>query len=365
MMWTALFLVLAYLAGWRTGDRLAARVGDWFHRTIWGPLGLGVVALVAALPLAAQATRDSVVCTQCVKADSAIRVDTVPVVRYDTSWTYVLRDSVIRVPVTPPPPPPPASGAIQPSDTAGFQLLAHVVPVRDDDPGDGPVPLGDSKGWVGQMGYDAGPHLAPFAAAIRWHYRDGCWGGTSPGHAWFEAGLASRNAHTIYTRGWYRVSATWVGHVVGTKLWLHGWGQNGNQQILYLRGSGQTAGGTLRLGWSWQGAGALPTSARVGGFGGVDSKNGNFSVYGGTFPRDRWVKVETLSHAAPVGTRGSWAKVWLDGQLVAHVDGFDAARVAETRLTAQKLSPVWGGGVSCTAPGGQDFWIADFTVTGR
>lgn len=311
--------------------------------------------LFIAMPLSAQQMDTTVHCRNCVLVDSTVSLDSVP--KIDTTWVkltrinYTYRDSLVIKP-----------HVAAPFDTTGFKVLAHVVPLAQSDKGDGPVPLGVS-GWKGMMLYD--DVTAPLPSAIRWFYRDGCWGGVSPGEAWFEYGMARQNVTTVYTRQWMKVSYNWVGHPVGTKITFHGWGTNGSQQIMFLMGSSKSATGTLRLGWHWQGAGQLPTSAAVGGLSGLDPKGGNFAVPGGIFLRDKWNKVETMSHAAPNGTRGSWAKIWINDILVADVSGYDAARATNVPLSVYKLSPTWGGGTGCTASGGQNMWLGDIWVMGK
>ncbi|MBK8006754.1 MAG: hypothetical protein IPK12_23480 [Gemmatimonadetes bacterium] len=289
---------------------------------------------------------------------------------WDCAWRTLPRLAVQKPapPTTPPPSPtptptptpvPPTAGI----DTAGMKLLAAVAPTRQNDPGTGPVKLANGGTWSGQMVYDATQR------AIRYDLRDGCWGGTSAGAAWFEIGMTALNARTVYTRQWVMVSPNWVGHAVGMKMTILGWGTGpagGNQQILFLRGSPGSATRALRVGWSWQGAGALPTAAKAGGLSGLDPKGGNFSVPGGVLTRGRWTKVETESYTGLPGTRTSWSKIWMDGQLVADVDGYDATTTLPTyALASYKLLSVWGGGASCTAPGGQQYWIRDVLVLGR
>lgn len=296
---------------------------------------------------------------------------------WDCAWQTLPRLAVTRptppappdtTPTPPPPPPPAPPPAPGPAptpgiDTAGMRLLAAVAPTRQNDPGTGPVKLANGGSWSGQMVYDPAEH------AIRYDLRDGCWGGTSAGSAWFEVGMVALNARTVYTSQWVKVSPNWVGHVVGMKMTIQGWGTGpagGNQQILFLRGSPNSATGTLRVGWSWQGAGALPAAAKVGGLTGLDPKGGNFSVPGGVLQRGKWTRVETLSYTGPPGTRTSWSRIWMDGTLVADVDGYDATTTLPTyALAAYKLLSVWGGGSSCTAPGGQQYLIRDVVVLGR
>lgn len=318
-----------------------------------------LLALASPVSARAQAMDTTIYCHGCVKADSAGVPDSAPAWNYFTRWTFTYRDSLVIAPKPITPPPAPTAGL----DTAGMNLLAAVTPTRQNDPGTGPVKLANGGSWVGQMVYDPAEH------AIRYDLRDGCWGGTSAGFAWFEVGMVAKNARTVYTRQWVKVSDNWVGHAVGMKMTILGWGTGpagGNHQILFLRGSPKSATGALRVGWSWQGAGALPTAAKVGGLMGLDPKGGNFSVPGGVLPRGQWVKVETWSYTGLPGTRTSASKIWMDGRLVADVDGYDATGTLPTyALAAYKLLSVWGGGASCTAPGGQRYWIRDVVVLGR
>lgn len=321
-----------------------------------------VLALASPGRVLGQAMDTTVHCRACVKTDSLAVPDSAPAWRYFTTWTFTFRDSLL---ITPKPVPPPVehAGGPLPSDTAGMRLLAGVTPTRQNDPGFGPVKLANGGTWSGQMYFDAAEQ------AIRYDLRDGCWGGTSAGFAWFEVGMVAQNARTVYTSQWVKVSPNFYGHAVGMKMTILGWGTGpggGNHQILFLRGSPRSSTGTLRVGWSWQGAGALPTAAKVGGLSGLDPVGGNFSVPGGVLQRGTWTKVETLSYTGPPGTRSSWSKIWMDGALVADVDGYDATRTLPTyALSAYKLLSVWGGGVSCTAPGGQQYYIRGVQVLGR
>jgi hypothetical protein len=306
-----------------------------------------------------------------------VRVDTIwayrrdstrVLVQVDTTWRDSVfmaccRDSLVFT-TRPLPPPPTASGI----DTTGFRRLGAVTPRYDNDQGLGPIPLGGGgvNGWDGQMYFDQGAALAPFNTAIRWFYRDGCWGGTSPGKAWFETGLKAQAVHDVYYRAWIRVSSNWTGHVVGTKLMLLGWGTNGNQTILRQAGSANSASGALRYQISWQGGSARFPGKTLVGNGQPDADGGwNISSLA-TQPRNQWQKVEIQAHAGPGGTGTSWIKLFVDDKLVLHLVDMDfRSDLLDPYLSAVKQSPVWGGGTSCTAPGGQNLWFADIYVSGR
>lgn len=312
--------------------------------------------LALASPLRAQAADTTIVCTQCVPVDSTARVDST-VVRVDTTWavsthwTVTYRDSLVITPRV--------------LDTTGFRPLAAVIPTKQGDKGTGPVTWLGNGTWVGQMYFDSAAP-APYTNAIRWFYRDGCWGGVSPGYSWFENGLAGAKVHDLYYTAYVRVSDNWVGHAVGTKLMLIGWGVNGNQFILRQSGSPNSATGTLWYQIAWQG-GSTAFPGRVLKGSGKPTSVGSWNVTAyATQPRGQWQKIEIQTHAGPQGTGTSWIKLVVNGVLVAHIDQMDFMNWAgDPYVSAVKQSPVWGGGTSCTAPGGQNLWFSGIRIYGK
>jgi hypothetical protein len=361
-MLTATLLLLAYLAGWRYGDRLAVRVGDWFHRTIWGPLGLGGLALVAALPLAAQAARDSVVCTQCVKADSAFRVDTIPVVRYDTSWTYVLRDSVIRVPVTPPPPPPPAAGSGLP---VGFTLAARNT-------FDAAIL---APGWAGQSGYASQYRIANDPAISR----DGSPYLELPIPAGHRGGTGFQDLTVPLPAGcrevaysvWFRSTPTPPYNSNVQKL-IHWWGPSGDGgQIknvgltnLYITAKGYTVYAAFqRVETTNLGAGSTNKTAK-----GISNQ-----AAGGGFPFDTWVRLEGVLRMndidSPTGANGYHRITRTAPSGVARVNAENVFWTADVPVTSRTwryltIDPTTPGAIDVTAgnPVPYTLYFDDFVV---
>ncbi len=343
------------------------------YRTVSALIALLLTA--ACAPIGAQATRDSTWCSGCVPVLGQVPDSARDSVVVDTLWrhftrtdTLSYRDSIVQVPVPPPPPPPSTAGAISPSDTAGFRLLGGATPSKMVDPGFGPVKV---LNYFGQVYYDTGAHLAPFTSAYRYFYRPPsggtCWGGTSPGFFRFETGFPAQRVYDLYWRGYYRWSTNFLGHKNTAKLMLLGWGTNGNQFILLMTGAKNDSLAPINVGVAWQGGGLhAPTIVKgtpeLSGTG----ADGAWNIRGDGVDRGKWHKFEILSHAGPPGTRSSWIKVIHNDVVTVYLKDFDFSYTSNDPYVVKvDQAPVWGGGVSCTAPNGQTLWLTDVRFTGR
>jgi hypothetical protein len=316
-MRTALFLVLAYLAGWRYGDRLAARVGDWFHRTIWGPLGLGGLALVAALPLAAQAADTTVVCTQCVK-DSTVSIDSVATWEVFTRINYTYRDSLIITPKRPP------VAASCPNLPAGYAVVSErsFGSPRED-------------GWTERkdparllyLSDATGPRSAPGIA--RALYPVGFAGGSGPVRV--DRAVPQRSG--VFLCFWIRLSPNWVGHPTNVNKVFHLWIAGQNKAVVDMSGAGR---GPFRLRVTLQNG--YPTASR------------NLASRAST-PAGTWARVEVELLANTPGQEDGRARWWVDGQLAGD---YAVGWLSPTQRGGWSLvswNPTWGGvGGTIAAP---------------
>jgi hypothetical protein len=313
-MLTAALLLLAYLAGWRYGDRLAARVGDWFHRTIWGPLGLGGLALVAALPLAAQAADTTVVCTQCVK-DSTVTLDSVATWEVFTRINYTYRDSLIITPKGPP-----TAG----NDPAGFTVVADVD--WRGVTGSSPAP-GETHGpWVryapGNHGWavlDSTAPGSPWALEVR--TPAGAKQGS--GYEHLEVKLPPGTTR-VHLRWAVYVPAAYVPPVGGIQKLFHVWGT-------YDKGRSASLAVPALYG------GALTAQLRFQNVRVTGTQPVSFNRSCTRVPRARWVTMEAL-----LDIRAGTGTLWVAGTACGP---WTVTYTAKSGATFEKvqLNPTYGG----------------------
>ena len=255
-----------------------------------------------------------------------------------------------------------AGAVASPMDTAGFRTLINVPRwTRVGEPGLGPVKMGPV--WTGALRLDSSAVSAPYNAA-RFDYRAGLWGGVSPGFVWSQE-ARTQNARELYVRAYYKWSDNFVGHVNAAKVFLVGFGPNGNQFVLLMKGSQGVASKSFALWPHFQGLGALPSAVLVGGQCCTDPKGGNWSgVTPANIGRGVWVKVELRFSAGTYQQRNASMRLWINDRLVSHATGFDITRQADTRFAVFKAAPVWGGGVS-RIPAPQQLYLGELYVSGR
>lgn len=229
----------------------------------------------------------------------------------------------------PPPPPPPTGGALSANS---FRSAG--------DPGTG-LP------WLwrgGQVVADA-----KMGTALQFTYPAGKTGGTAPGNVWVDEGvLKATQLPSVTFDGWLWVSANWQGHLTTTnKALFIGFGQNGNQLFLNLRGKGSAA---LVPSLGFNAIPKLPIPGAVCANGGCAG-----SVGSGTFSRATW-------HHVVIAASRTDVTLDIDGRRAATVTGLDWGSQGPFYVAKVAINPTWGGGGDVVASTMQLRW-AGVTLT--
>lgn len=346
----------------------AACVGVKYHAQIVAALGksvltrwlVGLLSMLVATSLHGQATRDSVVCHQCVDSLYIPRADSVPFDTTITIWHHVTvtdtvrRDSIQKVPIVVPPDTtkPPVSSSGHPNEPKGYGFSRAI-------PG---TAIPNSAGANGRCYASSVGAVSVQGNALQTRFRAGLASGGAPAnYGCYD--YAGRSLSALYFSAWVLiVGPNYENQATGTKMgFLAAGRQNGGENEVWFMLVNPAGKQAIQSAW--------PMQVRQQGVpqaNGTVNRNLTQNVDGRQLmTAGTWHHWELAATINTMGQADGTLRLWIDGVLVSNYrDVIYRAPGYPNLFGLYKWNPTWGGSTGYTKTRDDFMQIRDVYVSG-